>query len=87
MKRAVQLQVGRAVLQIILSVALTIRTVAHPTTPSAALTIRAAAHQTFLFAVPTMPVVHPTTLCVAATTVVRLKQHAVRLAVDAALQE
>ena len=87
MKRAVQLQVGCAVLQIILSAALTIRTVAHPTTPSAALTIRAAAHQTFLSAVPTMPVVHPTTLCVATTTVVPLEQHAVRLAVDAALQE
>ena len=87
MKRVVQLQVGGAVLQIFLSVALTIRAVAHPTTPSAALTVRAVVHQTFLSAVPTMPVVHQTSLSVAATTVVQLEQHAVRLAVDAALLE
>lgn len=86
MKRVVQLQVGVAVLQILLSVALTAcRAVAHPTTLSAALTVRAVAHQIFLSAVPTMPVVHQTSLSVAATTVVQLEQHAVRVAVDAAL--
>jgi len=76
---------GVAVLQILLSVALTVRAVAHPTTLSAALTVRAVAHQIILSAVPTMPVVHQTSLSVAATTVVQLEQHAVRVAVDAAL--